>query len=574
MTEGRDSVEMRGDRDGREAGWLRLLPLVAVMVATGPVLLWGFPAGHDWGWELVRLVEYKQALATGQVLPYWAVDLYGGWGSPIFLFYAPLFSGLAAAGSVLFGSLLAGPTVTLIALAMISAFLVTRMVGALPEDDSFHKGAAARVAAYVYLLQPYLLADLLVRNANAEYTALCLVPLVVYGVFRLRDRPLLGALALASGLGLSILAHNLTALIAMGLALLLVVVLYLPNRSTSRLVAAGGGVGLGLLLAAWFWVPALSLTHLVRPGLLVEGRYDYHQNFIELKDLWGHGEYFSAGWSSPLILVLAMAAARRLKLGASSRRLFWCLLACSIVAILLQVAISRPVWEITPLLPLFQFPWRWMGPLSLFTAILASLLFLGLTGGLRRRSVVLLELLVLTFCIANAMPQLVRVRSFSPEGRASIEQSLTAEAIRQGRQSATGVDEYLPARADLAAWKDLSPGSLLLGSTADLEVLSAEEKGTRLRIDLSSPHDTTLRLARWYFPRWRASLDGGPLPVEPGSVGELTMAIPPGRSQLEVVLEPPLVRSIAAWISGLAMVVFLLALGATLLPWFETPTSS
>jgi hypothetical protein len=52
------------------------------------------------------------------------------------------------------------------------------------------------------------------------------------------------------------------------------------------------------------------------------------------------------------------------------------------------------------------------------------------------------------------------------------------------------------------------------------------------------------------------------------------MTIPPGRGRLEVDLEPPLVRSMAAWISGLAMVVFLIALGATLLPWFETPTSS
>ena len=176
MIDRRDSLERHDEAGGGAAGWLRLLPLVAVLVATGPLLLWGFPAGHDWGWELVRIVEYKEAFATGQLLPFWAVDLYSGWGSPIFLFYAPLFSALASAGVALFGSLLAGPTVTLIVLTMISAFLVTRMMGALPRDNGTDSNAAGRVAAYVYVLQPYLLADLLIRNANAEYAALVLAP--------------------------------------------------------------------------------------------------------------------------------------------------------------------------------------------------------------------------------------------------------------------------------------------------------------------------------------------------------------------------------------------------------------
>ena len=576
VTERRDSFEAQNSVSDRAADFSRLLPLVAVLVATGPLLLWGFPAGHDWGWELVRIVEYKEAFATGQLLPFWAVDLYSGWGSPIFLFYAPLFSALASAGAALFGSLLTGATVTLVALTMISAFLVMRMMGALQREDDANALAAGRVAAYVYVLQPYLLADLLIRNANAEYAALCLLPLVFYGVFRLHDRPWPGALLLAAGLGLGILAHNLTALIAMGLALLLTVVLYLPARSRRQVVLAGGGMSLGLLLAAWFWIPALSLTSLVRPELLVEGRYDFHENFLDFRDLWGFGEYFSAGLLSPLILIIALvlAASSRLRLSAWNRRLYWCFLGCSLLAVLLQTAISRPVWEVTPLLPLFQFPWRLMGPLALLTATLAGLVFLGLTGGLRRRSVLLLELLVLGLCIANALPQLARVRSFSPEGRASIEQGMTAEAIGKGRQTATGVNEYLPAGADFAAWSQTPPGSLLVSPPPGLELLAAEESGTRLRLDLEAPSEMRLRLARWYFPGWRASLNGEPIPVEPGSMGEVTMAVPKGRSHLEVHPETPLVRRVGAWVSAVAVVLFLFALGAHSLPWFEPSTSS
>ena len=47
--------------------------------------------GHDWIFELVRLAEFRHAVAAGQIPPFWAPDLYGGFGSPIFLFYPPLY---------------------------------------------------------------------------------------------------------------------------------------------------------------------------------------------------------------------------------------------------------------------------------------------------------------------------------------------------------------------------------------------------------------------------------------------------------------------------------------------------
>ena len=376
-------------------------------------------------------------------------------------------------------------------------------------------------------------------------------------------------------LGLVVLAHNLTALVALALSALLAILLYLPTRSVGRVAFGGAGVGLGLLLAAWFWMPALALTDLVRPQLLVEGRYDFHQNFVSLADLWSLGEYYSAGALGPLILVVAAGAAlsSRLRLSRESRRLFWCLLGCGLLAVILQTAISRPLWEVVPLLPLFQFPWRLNGPLALLTATLAGLLFLGLTTELKSRTIVLLEVLVLTLCIVNAIPQLTRVGVFTPQARAAIEEGLTAEAIRQGRQSATGVDEYLPAAADYAAWKATRPGELFVTSPSSLTVLAAEASGVRLGLDLEASEPSQLHLARWYFPEWRAELDGEPITVKRGPVGELVVEIPRGRSDLEVVLVPPLVRRIGLWISFLAVVLFGLALGVQLLPWLGSPPS-
>ena len=130
------------------------------------------------------------------------------------------------------------------------------------------------------------------------------------------------------------------------------------------------------------------------------------------------------------------------------------------------------------------------------------------------------------------------------------------------------------ATADFAAWQETPPGSLLVSPPSGLEVLAAEESGACLRLDLEASSETRLRLARWYFPGWWASLNGEPALVEPGPMGEVTIEVPKGRSHLEVDLESHLVRRVGVWISIVAVVLFLLALGTHFLPWFERSTSS
>ena len=58
----------------------------------------------------------------------------------------------------------------------------------------------------------------------------------------MRSRPRAACLYLSLGLGLVIVAHNLTALVVMGLVLLGAAILYLPSALSGRhwLVGAGG----------------------------------------------------------------------------------------------------------------------------------------------------------------------------------------------------------------------------------------------------------------------------------------------------------------------------------------------
>src|SRR5258706_16477610 len=92
---------------------LRALPWLMCLVGVAPLLFGGFPLGHDWQYELVRVSEYQAALIAGQLPPYWSENLYAGYGSPVFFYYAPPVSPAASPPRRPLGRVAAGPAVAL-----------------------------------------------------------------------------------------------------------------------------------------------------------------------------------------------------------------------------------------------------------------------------------------------------------------------------------------------------------------------------------------------------------------------------------------------------------------------------
>jgi len=169
--------------------WLEAIPFLAALISCVPLIDAGFPQGHDWTFEIARVAEYSHALGEGQFPPHWAPNLYGGYGSPVFLFYAPAFVALANAVSPLVDSAAASASLVLIFFSFVAVFAVRRLFAAIPGVAP-HGG---RIAATLFALHPYLIGDKLIRNANAEFIALCLLPFALEGLMRLDRQPLRGA---------------------------------------------------------------------------------------------------------------------------------------------------------------------------------------------------------------------------------------------------------------------------------------------------------------------------------------------------------------------------------------------
>ncbi|HXV35575.1 MAG TPA: hypothetical protein VEC18_00405 [Myxococcota bacterium] len=543
----------RADRRAQpDLGWLAYL--AAALISCAPLIVGGFPQGHDWMFEIARVAEFSHAIGERQLPPHWAPNLYGGYGSPVFLFYAPAFSALAAALAGLVGAFATGSAFAIVLLTLVSVLAMRRLFSAIPGLDP----QAGRIAAALFALHPYLIGDKLLRNANAEFAALCALPFALDALLRLERRPIVGSALVAAALSASILCHNLTALAC--LALLLAGGTWLCARRGAARSAAGlvAGVAVGLLIAAFFWLPALALQDAIRIEDLTRGKFDYRQQWKPLALSFGYSEFFGAGALTPLALAFAAWVVVRDR-ALAARRFLLGLLVASSVCIALQLRASAPIWERLPWLPLMQFPWRLMGPLALLSAVAGAIAVARALEGRSARARVGAELAIFALCVANAWPQLARYRALTEAQAKAIEKAVTPEKLRRGALNASVLDEYLPRGASRSVWKReaIAGGKALLGASPVASTKTLAATGSRIALRVGTEQGTRLRFARWYFPGWEAKLDGAPIAVERSPSGAIDLQIPAPGGVVELRCRAPAARRIGLALSGLGVALWL-----------------
>ncbi len=215
------------------------------------------------------------------------------------------------------------------------AVLMGWAVANLPSGNAI----GARNAIVLMALQPYLLADAHVRNANAELAALSLLPAVLVGAMSIDARKRFWWTTW--GLSAVILAHNLTALVAM--ALLLGIGIFV-HRSIRALLPLTGGIVAALGVTAFFWWPAMILRPLMRSQDLLQGKFDFHRQFPPPAELASTRAFYSGGWLNLVLVILLLVAAVTLPRddGRAQRALRACVIAVGVMICLL-LRVSTPL---------------------------------------------------------------------------------------------------------------------------------------------------------------------------------------------------------------------------------------
>jgi hypothetical protein len=362
--------------------WLVLaFSLFAVLPLAGPDY---FLDAHDAQHTLFFLTEFDAAVRDGVWYPGWATDQALGYGYPTFVLYPPLAYYVAEAVHLL-------GTTKVVAIKWTWALAT---VGAGLTMYAYARHVAGRqrglLAAIVYMYVPYHLADMYVRAALAEYAAFVWMPLALLAFHRLAEQPAARRLGLAGlAYGALWLTHNGTGLIFTPLlaAYALFRLWVEGDGRRGRLIRASwllAGALLGLGMAAALLLPNLFERAYIAQEQWVRAGYDYALHFVHPADLlssaWGYAPgtpgvegvmSFQLG-AVPLILsvVAALAAVRRPP-GERALALFFT--ATTLLAILLMLPASAPLWEALPIASLIQFPWRLLAPTAVTLAVLSGL---------------------------------------------------------------------------------------------------------------------------------------------------------------------------------------------------------
>ncbi len=564
----------------RRRDWFRLAALLIALAAAAPLLqdaaLLNTRGGGDSPFLLQRLQQLVAALQDGHFPVRWMPDAAYGYGYPFFNYYAPLSIYVAA----LF-RFLGAPYTDAIQIAQLTAFLLAAWASWELARRWLHDDWAALLASAAYTLAPFHLLNVYVRGDSlAEFWAMAFFPLLLLTADRLLapgdgepDGPLPPAargarvvqLALAyAGL---ILSHNISALIFSPF-LLLYVLLYAWRAPRRKLLPAAGALLLGLLLAAWFWVPALGETALAQTAPLTAGYFHYSNHFrsaglVQASLLFDWEVAGQAAFRMGLVQALLILAGlislfwRRRRPAAAGRRpeplLF--VAATLLVATLMITPLSRWLWDHLPLLPYTQFPWRFLSVQALAGAIVSG--GLALLPGRRLWAIGGMALLL----VAMLAP-------LRPDHFIITDDDVTPLALARyewftGNIGTTVSAEYLPhwvqPRPYTSAWLNSGERDAAQTLSGAAEAALLARRATRQLWQVSVADDgATVQFPTLYWPGWQGRLGDAALALAPApGSGLISAELPPGRHTVELHLARTPLR-LAAELLSLATLLLLL----------------
>lgn len=444
----------------------------------------------------VRIEYLRRELVRGDWLHNFPVRLSGElshrFGYALYLYYAPL---VYYAGALL------------MILLNLSHIVATKWVYVFPLIAGpflFYWAARLKVSrlaalggSFLYALFPFRGYDTYWRGGVGEAWAMAFLPGIFAGVFLIEKNKRVGYFLTAIFIFLTLISHNLGALLILAFVGLYGLVFLRRN------FRFWGSFLLGLGLAAFFWLPSLYYLPIAKLNYSPQNSGQIFDYLLPFKALFGinfpiHGEdKFFGGFTYLLLFCLiSFFVGIRKRFKGGKDRFFW--LASSLVLFLLLFKFTGPVWTLfLPIARMLQFSWRlWL--VLAFTLPLVLSLFLAQVD---KKKQVILVLLVGLVAVFGFLP------AFRPKAYSDFYEYRAEDS---GTCATSWGDEYLPVWVEEC--RDKPPLSdLEVTGGANLKIL--ENKITDIKTMVSGPGGELI-VWRYYFPGWRVEIDGQPAAVD------------------------------------------------------------
>ena len=567
-----------------------LVPILALLPVLWALLPGGLPNSADGMVHFARIIEIVLSWRDGIYLPRWSLNLGFGYGIPVFVFGPPLSYLLGA----FYNTVGLGPEAAY--KAMLVTALLIGAIGAYRLGQLLLGMAAGAVAAVAFIYAPNQLFTLFVQGNAPQLLAWSFLPWALWATVQIylaqETRARWGyALALALAVSSTLISHNVVSLILGPTVGALVILLWFATRDLRALGCAVAGGALGGMMGAWFAVPALLETVYASTERIFVA--DFRTFFVPVAELLAWPSRIDAGAINPYIPrtlgmpVVIVALIGVFVLGArwltrqspaqpfsgeqKTARVFWAvalfMFLYALICAWMATRASLLLWEQLPILAFLQFPARWIG----FAGVALAWLAAAAVGvAVRRVQPVLAG--VICFCLlASALVNLYPDKT-PPGTRTLAVYEVVDYEVSSGAIGTTSYGEFNPRWApkplplssmvdDYLAQRPVDRLEGRLPQDATYRSLKVTAHEQRYEIILTSPATVSVNLL--YFPGWSARVNDMPVQLWPDAVsGLVTVALPTGKSVLDLRFGPTRLRRAMGLLSTAAWGVFAVALAA------------
>ena len=504
-----------------------LIIVLLSVPAVRALFVHGFYGASDdlhigWLFEMDRVVNF------GKFPPRFVPDLSFGFGYPLFNFVFPLPFYIGEIFHKLGLTLVDSIKAVFVSSVPLSMYFMYKF---LKEHT---KSILALAGAVLYVYTPYRATDIYVRGSMGEIVAFVFPPLAAYAISKIakdKAKRWIGLLALSTA-GL-ILSHNIMAY--MFIPFLALIAIW-QRKGIAR---SAYGFILGVLVSLYFWLPAITESRLMKYDTV----FNFVDHFPTLKQLitpyFGYGASvpgpydgmsFFLGAINIALVVFAVVFFKKL-----NKFSLWAL-GMIFISIFMMNYRSTFVWNTVPLLPYFQFPWRFLSLTAFATSILV-IIFDKVKFGREVGLFIILAAIILNF------------GNFKPHDFL-------------GRTDEYYINRYIP--YPVASAEYLKTGEEYLRLPVSTQVRPdkvSPNPGLDASFTTDYTEETTFNYYKYYFPGWVAKLDGKEVAIKAGNpYGQITFTIPPGQHAVEIAFKETLFRKVLDIVSlgALLAVLYLL----------------
>jgi hypothetical protein len=421
------------------------------------------------------------------------------------------------------------------------------------------------IAAILYAVVPFPLAEIYQFSLFAEFAAGSLLPFCFLFITRIcRRQKWTDVVLFAASFSALILTH-IPATILTGISLVIYVPFLIEWRFFKKtfLQLVVGSI-LALLASSFYWIRLITeinwLAHFgdkYSTGLAGYENWLF-PNAIVSRDVPIYYLPVYRNIDAMILLTfllavpaLALLLARRENATFENKRI---LLALTITALFGFFMLSEPssfIWSSFTLLQKIQFPWRWLAILS----VLGTISFVFSSSRLVRgpdayRTLLLFGIVGLIGVILayDVRQSFMKVNRILPD---EFEEVVNARNTPAG----TSFEAWWPVWAKERA---LETKEQILAGDRTVKILEWDRENRFFRIYDGAP--ATVRIATFYYPYWRASVNDRPVETKPDENGAITIPVSGEVSDIHLYFEEPLVNkillglSMATWIAFLSII--------------------